>query len=1140
MSDEYLQVLGKHFASLSEAEVRDIIDSNRSIYGLDPTDAIDYVTASNADKTIMELGIMSDRFEPEAKEEAEMKILELFFDPSEATLAEALKVKEATPAYKTKVKGLYNTLTAPEKPTEETLTPSEPGGRTMNIGADYQGIKQIMPKENDRIFIPTSYNCFDKCINRYIELNPQLKDYLKSTAVPIDNRKFNQKLPTSRKKALALLKNPKVAYELYFPTVFKVYYSKEKGMIVQANVGKKKLWNNMRIGLLYLDKSTYHAVLIKSPKALTKEDITIHFTKQLELKLGFSKTRFRRKTKRDSYVISYDIETHVVMEGEKKRLLPYALSWSLVNLNEGTFSEATLMIEGTDYLMDRFIHEVSRVAKGLGLESIQVFAHNGARFDNIFVKKCSDVKYLSQIRKGNNYKMVKLVTTRMDDPPTVILKDSLPFVLASLDRAAQLLGCEHGKMDFDIVDKSKEWYQANEEWKEYLRLDVVVLSEILIKLENMYRELNMSITNFVGLPAAAWHALNTNCYGLKDVRIASTPSMSKFISESIYGGRVICWKRFYDEEKDGGGGLVSIDFNSLYPSAMALYGYPIGPAALVKPGIQLEELLKKPHFIVEIEFEIPNIRYPLHPWRAPPEDENAPKALLFPSAGVYTGVYNDVDVREMLKDGYKVLTIRKGISWNQSRNIFYSFISKIYNRRNAYKALGQDNPEYKKEYIMKILLNATFGKFNEKIHSGDFYAQDVPTDGFVKARKELPNGQVESSVKYLNPRITKPTQIASYILSYSKKIVNKMIRFVGPENIYYGDTDSLYVTREVFESSGLKMVDGLGGYKNDYGDGSYITKAIFLDMKRYYLKIKNGDKVFEKTKFNGLSFRNLRSVADFIKDDKGKYPYEQIYMDLLAKYKERHELAGAISKIFENCGLAPTYSTLKVSRYVRDGKLDRGSAIFLCKNIKKIDELKITMAFERFHREIDGVYIDKRTVGYVVNPSKRGNWVGDEFYGLGYQFDKPDVPLAKPPSPNIAAVDGFERKKIMEKSHGTYLERKKDKICFHLYSARPLQGYKNIILPEDVPMDGPIKTDFFIDDDMRVFYRMAGEAYFRVNVFGVGINPVDVSKLKLRQVMAIGTETKLEGLDIRDEPLVSKYVIDSWASKVETALMESK
>jgi hypothetical protein len=522
------------------------------------------------------------------------------------------------------------------------------------------------------------------------------------------------------------------------------------------------------------------------------------------------------------------------------------------------------------------------------------------------------------------------------------------------------------------VDKSLQWYidndrrtnpdvPADRDWLTYLKYDIVSLAHVFVGLEKDYNQLGLSITSHCGLPGAAWCLLTKNMHNIHDLTVPYHPSMTAFCHAGTYGARVMALKSrlmdessSYDESREGKR-LISLDNNSLYPTAMTKY-FPLGKPTLIPNDrlVDFKEWLNgrcckafktgdgsgyAKHFMVEIVYKVPEtVKISIIPHRTE-GSEGCPPMLVYPGPGVYRGVYNDVDINEMLIDGYEILEVVKGMFWTKSGRPFKNVVEKLYKTRQELKEAGDS-----REYVYKIMLNSLYGKLLEQLRSKVSFSKDAqPASPHNISMEELNNGQWLCNKTLDNPIVKKPCHLGSYVLAHSRAIMNTFIRKIGRENVWYTDTDSLYCTMDDYEKSGIELGGGLGEMKNDYGDGCYITEAIFLDQKKYLLRKLNKDgSISTSTKFLGLGGRLNEQL---LTSDFGRlYTKENEYQMLFEFYKQLHD------------------DTDNSFRVVRDF----------------------------WKRNADNVFIVEKDVKASCNPLKRGNRVpvlDSEGNLLYYQFE---------------------------------------------------------------------------------------------------------------------------------------------------------
>jgi hypothetical protein len=836
--------------------------------------------------------------------------------------------------------------------------------RIFEIGCDYQGDKEISEEDRTDIYIPSSYYCILKCYEKSFERNKEIIDTFKYPNVNnefeisrmgvspygLTNKNAKKIYAKSLRKYLFNLdctctnltcdncKNENYNVNHLIPEHYKI---KDKKIFTISRNKNKTIINDC-ILLGHLHGSFYHAILLKqkTPKKLKEYNLKVKF--MINKKLEFEQVRIKKEysKEKEDYIIVYDIETYWNDESPRKAI-PYALSFSLVDLkNYKSRKPEMITIKNYDNIFNEFFERMICICKELELKKIQVFAHNGSRFDNIFVKSATNAKIYSSIIVGTNNKKIIFEKQSSDgDKIFFEFKDTLPFVLSTLKKALKDYKCQIQKKELDIANYTFEMYQNRTDWIEYLEYDVKGLAELSMRINDSLMDYGESITTCLGAPSFAWKLMRKLCYNSDYFYCPKSPSLKKFMRQACYGGRILQWKKLFDPKTQSK--MICLDFNSLYPSAMHKFSYPVGMAEpIVKPDGPIDDIKnfkdylfspEYPHYIIEVTFDAGNIRYPIHPYKTE-------KRNLIYKSGVFTGVYNDVDVREMIRDGYKVVNIKDGIYWQQSEKIFTHLIKTLYELRKIQK---QNNDE--REYTTKIILNSIFGKFMECIKTVSSYNKPKHEEYIIRETK-LKNGQTEYITKMVHDMDNNPVYIGGYIMSYARKLMNEYIDMIGRDKIYYSDTDSLYI--ELSDMKNIKLGEDLGEMKNDYGDGKYITEAYFLDLKRYLLIFNDGT---AKAKFLGLNFKHI---------DVGMT--EQLKI-------EGEDNINKIRLLFKD--LMNT----------------------------EINKTFIPIIQEKWSRINNEIKIDTKSISYSISPSARGKWINDEYYSINYNFNEEERIINKLP-----------------------------------------------------------------------------------------------------------------------------------------------
>jgi len=874
-------------------------------------------------------------------------------------------------------KGLYN---------------STPKSRKMSykIGFNFNGIKEIEEFENDEFYIPNSNHCIFKCLNKFYTLSNI--DY----QIEYNYTKSNITLEGYR----TYLKSKDIK-EDETPKIFKIVNNKAQPLTHKNT----HTCNKFAILLLpqTLNKTTFqHSILLKIPdearrergdsKIIRLDYITslipqilenLHYTQNKTL--SDKSERIKKplpQSIKNVNLYTFDYETY----SEDTLQIPVGVSLVKFELTGeikftkhfilDSFDDLEAKTTAQSRLQKDFIDSIFNDMAEDGRLNSQIFAHNGGGFDLVILKqylKDTNYRWANMLKSGGKISSIELIKKVGEDNYILTFKDSYNFVLCPLKDACETFKTEIKKIDFDIaglkledyielnkkIEEGKEWA----EWVEYMRVDSICLSQVIIQAEKLFNTFNQSFIYKNGLPSIAWGILENGsnaCF--LNVYIHKDLTTEKFIRASQYGGRIIHWRcnflalhTKFDCPKLGkytSRGLISLDANSLYPSAMAKFEYPHGKPQIINNQMSFkafQEVAGNRMYIAEIKFKTKNQKYIITPYK-----QEKPRLLQYkcsPPEGLY-GVYNSVDIQEMLHEGFEIETVYRAVIYKNKSLMFDDIIYKLYKMR-------QETDDEVLKHVIKTIINSIYGKFSEDIDTISTYKEQD------KGNKEighiyLGNGQTEYNYRLNTSNAKKPAQIGSFILANARKIMNELIRDLGRENILYGDTDSIYCTIESWEylQSNNSRYSGLntelGGFKNDYGNGVLITEAYFLDNKRYFLKFNQEIKgKAYKVKWNGLNWKTAKGEA---------------MKQAGAKYGDDLEEAELTANIFKDF-----YS-----------KYFKGEAIDI---INSFNQIKF--------KKGDSINILNITQNYNITPEIRNIWRQNEegdyiSYPLNYSFNEPE------------------------------------------------------------------------------------------------------------------------------------------------------
>lgn len=290
-----------------------------------------------------------------------------------------------------------------------------------------------------------------------------------------------------------------------------------------------------------------------------------------------------------------------------------------------------------------------------------------------------------------------------------------------------------------------------------------------------------------------------------------------YLYKGYYGGRCEAIKRGYVEN------INYYDINSLYPSVM-INEYPDPNKFYFRNNINLNEMLDY-EGVADVTIKAPDLYIPYLPLRS--------DKLIFPT-GAFRGHYAIFELRNALKLGYEILKIHSAMIYPDRIRPFKDYISDLYKMRMNFKKLGSPM-----QLLTKILLNSLYGKFSQRIESRETIIpiKEITMEMIRKAQyieKQENFILLKYPYNYI-PSFVNPI-FSIYTTAYARHVLYKTLSRY-PENIYYYDTDSVFIDRK------LETSKELGGWKQELKN----EKGIIVKPKMYvlgnYVKCKGVNKI---------------------------------------------------------------------------------------------------------------------------------------------------------------------------------------------------------------------------------------------------------------------------------------------------------
>jgi len=705
------------------------------------------------------------------------------------------------------------------------------------------GLKILSPKSSKN-------NCLFACIHHKLNKRIMCDSTRKELDIPL-----NTPIKTDDLEKIAKFYD--VSIKLYDLTGSYMQTYNEKGKV------------ECKIMLYVNNKGSGHYVLIEGETHICKECgqhwVKKHKCLTTRRKMWLNRMSGKRnvipaKIKREegfdkNQMLYFDLETFKP-EGTDK-IVVYASSWFC----DGKYYQSYGKNSWNDF-MEFVMKQKNKV----------ICAYNGAGFDFHFIMN-------DLIARGEELTNVILANSRLMSltfGDNMRLWDICLFTLSSLKDACKSFGVssDNAKTEFDHF-KIRSWEDVEKyrmEVEPYIKRDVMGMKEVVEKFSEMlYEVFQVHMTEFVTLSSMSY-ALWTGSV----VDLLELPDTEKyeFIRQSLYGGRTYPMQREFTSKqyneivnaktseelkqtyKTMDDWIFNGDATSLYPTAMVKYEYPIGNSSWV----ETDSIDKIGIYEVDITPN-PNLSVPILPQKT----ANGGISWNLQSR---RGVYTSADLENALRFGYKIDKVHRGLVYEKKGDIFSDYIMKCY----KIKEENDDNPVLRQ--IGKILMNALYGKMLERARFEEskicnniediwkFQTEFGMTDVMFLGDKVVAIGlPLEEEIS--DSRIRKPSQIGTFILSYSRRHMIDIMNDIEPglERPFftYTDTDSLHIHCSKLEGLDQKgwLSKGLGQLSDD-AKGGKIFREINLAPKLYmYLCLMPDGKIKTCMKSKGIPAQYL-------------------------------------------------------------------------------------------------------------------------------------------------------------------------------------------------------------------------------------------------------------------------------------------
>jgi len=348
------------------------------------------------------------------------------------------------------------------------------------------------------------------------------------------------------------------------------------------------------------------------------------------------------------------------------------------------------------------------------------------------------------------------------------------FWPVSVKQIGETIGLHKMEVDYKHDDIEKI--------SKYCRRDL----DIIIMAFQLYREFIFEHKLGVFGKTLSSQAFNAFRYRFMrdDIFIHDDEDTIKLERSGYFGGRTECG--FIGEIKNTT--IYKLDINSMYPYVMRNMKYPVKleyRGKDCKPEI-LKGVLNKGCLVANVDL---NTTEPVYPFR---KDFK----VTFP-----VGVFNTTLCTAGLKYAFEHGHIEKinNIVYYGSKYIFSDFVDYFYGLKSRYKE-DKNRSFY---WLTKILLNSLYGKFGQK---NDLLVHERKCDKRLQERIDFIDGDTGKNYVIMrfggyerwyelsnSEGLHSFVAVAAHVTEYARMHLWRFIKMVGYGNVYYCDTDSLFI-----------------------------------------------------------------------------------------------------------------------------------------------------------------------------------------------------------------------------------------------------------------------------------------------------------------------------------------------------------
>lgn len=410
---------------------------------------------------------------------------------------------------------------------------------------------------------------------------------------------------------------------------------------------------------------------------------------------------------------------------------------------------------------------------------VYIMAHNW-HFDYWLMDFHEHMKERGWSLKYRDWEASRFVMKYSKGKRVIVLLDSTNFFKVPLAQLGKLLRLKKVKIkDFSRVSSQK--------LEKRVIIDVKILAQAITSFFEFILTEDLGNHGY-SIASASFKAFRKRFLN-GEIEPPRDPRVIKLESESYFGGRVECFRLGYYQ-----GDFYVLDVNSLYPFVMKSNTYPVRCIGYYKGGDPetLRKLIDSGYLV--IARVVIRTNQPIYPFKK--------ERLIFP-VGEFETTLPTPELKIALERGH-IKEIRE-FSVYEGKEIFREFVEYFFKKRLQAKK----TKNRVMDLFYKIILNSLYGKFGQRIRKWikveEAFPEDPPEKTIILPDRPGCYRAMKFDGWYWILEREKRTSaltfiaIASHVTSYARAYLWELMEKAGRNEVFYCDTDSLFITRKGYQ-----------------------------------------------------------------------------------------------------------------------------------------------------------------------------------------------------------------------------------------------------------------------------------------------------------------------------------------------------